>query len=237
MQALHPLLLTKSIRNGLRKKVVGSWNLLEASGNRADSGPNGYTLTDNGTVTGNPGPSALIPTASQFTVANSEFLSKTDTALLSGGVGVRKYMCAWIYPDTAAAAAAQAIATKDDFNVASEFRWRVGTDAKVSIVLTAQDQVGAVALAGDNALSDATWYFVEWWYDGAFAYLGVNLLTKSAAYTADIADLGTDFAIGCTKAVVPLHFFGGRICGVNMLNQIPTYTERRWFYAGNLVYP
>ena len=60
----------------------GVWHLGEASGTRYDSTSIGNNLTDNNTVTQGSG---QVGNAAQFDDANSEHLSRADTATLDGG--------------------------------------------------------------------------------------------------------------------------------------------------------
>lgn len=76
----------------LNTSLIAYWKLDEASGNRADSsGAN--TLTDNNTVTSDPG---KIGDAAEFVEANSENLSIADNAALSTGDIDFTYAC-WAY--------------------------------------------------------------------------------------------------------------------------------------------
>lgn len=65
---------------GLLTSLSAHYKMDEASGNRADSTANGFTLIDNNTVTSNTG---LLNSAAEFTEANTERLNITDNSTFS----------------------------------------------------------------------------------------------------------------------------------------------------------
>ena len=100
IRGAHPAYMIDHI-NALMAPI-SLWPLREDSGTRKDMRADN-NLTDNNTVTGNPGPSVNIPLASQFTALNSEYLSVADNANVSMGSGVRMSICAWAYKDSSPA--------------------------------------------------------------------------------------------------------------------------------------
>jgi hypothetical protein len=218
-----------SIGRGLLNGLVAYWPLDEASGTRRDLSGNGLTLTDNNTVTGNPGPSSKLPLASQFTAANSEYLNRANSAVLQTG-GISFTVCAWVYLDTAAAG-----------NPRIAHKGRVPTDANREWALTylsASDRF-ALAVSPDgtgtgNATATANtfgspgtgvWRFIEAGYDLAAGLVFIRV-NNGAADTAALADgpdsLTGDFGIGGEYGV---SFWDGRIAGVGFWQRLWTRAE------------
>jgi hypothetical protein len=83
----------------LTDSLVAWYRLDEASGTRADSSGNGYTLTDNNTVgsaTGN-----MSALAADFVAASSESLSGTHAGLIAPfTIAAAWSWVLWIYPET-----------------------------------------------------------------------------------------------------------------------------------------
>ena len=78
--------------------LEGYWKLDETSGTRADSHSNGYTLTDNGTVTGAASKNVELGGAGQFTAANEEWLSN---AAFPTSIHASAFSAAcWVYLDS-----------------------------------------------------------------------------------------------------------------------------------------
>ncbi len=78
------------------------WHLQESSGTRYDATSNNNDLTDNNTVTSNPG---KIGTAAQFTAANNEYLSVAQSSSLDISDTTDFTASAWIYADSLPSAA------------------------------------------------------------------------------------------------------------------------------------
>ena len=116
LAARNRLWVPSSMPNRLKQGLVGAWPLDEASGNRRDVSGLGNTLIDNATVTGNPGPSIYIPLASQFTAANSEYLSIADNALLSMG-DIEFTIACFFYADSLPVGNFSGLVTKGNYNV------------------------------------------------------------------------------------------------------------------------
>jgi hypothetical protein len=91
---------------------VAYWRLDEASGTRADSSGNGYTLTDNNTVgsaTGN-----LSALAADFVNTSSEYLSTTNAVPRGTIVGASSWtICMWINPTNISGARSSPCGTFD----------------------------------------------------------------------------------------------------------------------------
>jgi len=165
--------------------VQAHYSFDETSGNRSDDGANAITLTDNNTVThsaGNKGGAA------KFTVANSEYLSTTDTDLL--GNADRTYAF-WVKPtangtnrlllyNTYATNGVNGIITALEYNAAGyrmRFAQYVGTGTDKDFTHT-----------GDSFAYDE-WALVVWTYDISagtvkFYHNGVLIHTETGFNTS-----------------------------------------------------
>lgn len=82
----------------LTDNLVAWWRLDEASGSRADSSGNGFTLTDNNTVGSATGLVSAL--AADFIPANSESLSTANATVNGTIVSATSWTLAlWIYPE------------------------------------------------------------------------------------------------------------------------------------------
>lgn len=82
---------------GIATGLAGYWKLDEASGARADSSVNAQTLTDNNTVGQAVG---KVGSAASFQAGVSEFLSRSDSAVLSLGTSDATWD-GWVFPTSA----------------------------------------------------------------------------------------------------------------------------------------
>lgn len=215
-----------------RTKLVGYWPCDEASGTRRDVSGNGITLTDNNTVTGNPGPSANIALASQFTLANSEYLSVADDDRLDMGTGAQMTLCAWVYLDSAPAAVLNIVSK---FNASGNQRgyameWNNVTN-RMNLLYSVAGTSAVTLGYSSLVISTATWYFFTVTYDGVNFSLNVNGGTPIVtATTGDIFATTTPFQIGLRGATTL--YWDGRICGVGLWKRVLTATELAFLYNG-----
>ena len=219
----------------VRQGLVGWWDLSEASLIRVDKSGNGNSLTDNNTVTGNPGPSGNIPLASQFTLANSESLSILDNPTLSMSPGVKQTLCAWVFMDSApitsmrifqkgVSATNQRAYILEWDTTTNRFRYFVSNDGTNVPVVTAD-------LFGVPSIS--TWYFVVGWYDGSFINISVNDGgINSLTHSLDIFDDTGPVYIGARGEATPDNFWNGRIAAVGIWKRALSAAERSYLYNG-----
>ena len=165
----------RSLLSGL----VGYWPLHEASGARGDAlGQN--DLTDNATVTGNPG---IVENASQFTAASSEFLSRADNAALSSG-DIDYTIWAWVYLDSVGAD--RVIFSKWGGVGQREYLlWYATASARLQILVSGDGT--AFTTLSDTSLgapSLATWYFLRAWHDSVGNVLGIQSNLNTPVTTA-----------------------------------------------------
>lgn len=199
-----------------RYGLISAWNLDEASGNRADSfGTN--TLTDNNTVTSNPGVGG-VGTAAQFTAANSEYLTIADNASLGVGT-VDAWWSGWAYFDSLGDT--QRLISQDsgltphrDFIIMRDTSNRFlvlasPTGAGAAYVTLTASTFGAVSLS--------TWY--HWFvYHRTGIELGIAInggAFQTLAYTGGIADGSPNFDLG-RYANGGGNFMNGRQAAVGM---------------------
>jgi hypothetical protein len=209
------------------------WPLHEASGTRPEVSGNGLDLTDNNTVTGNPG---RVENASQFTIANSEYLSRASEARLQGG-DIDMTFCAWAYLDSVAAT--QCIVGKDN-DVAGQREYQlvyVTASGFRFIVFTAVDVAKAVVATTPGVANAGQWYFVQGWHDAAADLVWVQV-DNNAAFSAASGTLQAastaEFDIGRIVYSTTHEYFGGRACEVGFWRRVLTLQERMWLYNGGL---
>lgn len=198
----------------LSDNLVAFWKLEEASGSRADAfGAN--TLTDQNTVTGNPG---KIGNAAQFTAANFEYLTGPDNPTLS--IDSNQSFCAslWFYADTVVTF--RVLAGKGSATSGTSREWflRIGSTSKVEMVV--YDSAGANDIAVSLAsLSSATWYHAYCERNTVSGKIGVSVNNETLVQTnssrAITRATGIRFALGAGDGGGGNSAFNGRIdaCG------------------------
>lgn len=229
-------LLWGAPRSSLLMSLVAYWKLDEASGTRADS-LGVSNLTDNNTVTQNPG---KVSNAAQFTAANSESLSIADNTALSTG-DIDFTVAAWVYLDTLAVT--QILAAKSSnigaaanneyalyYASTARFIFRVSTGA-VDTLLTA-NTFGAPALS--------TWYLVIAWHDSVNNVIGISVnagTPDTSAYASGVVDSTNAFRLGADTQAG--RYLNGRLDEVAVWKRVLTSNERaRLYNAGaGVTYP
>lgn len=219
----------------LTDSLIAYWKLDEASGSRADAHSTN-TLTDNNTVTSNPG---IINTAAQFTAANSESLSAADSAALSTG-NIDFTIACWVYLDSKATR--ETIATKGGGGASTSDEW-------ILDYLNTSDRFrfftggGSYKIATANNLgspSTETWYFIVAWHDAAAdtVNIQVNDGAIDSTATAGVApsDTTQGFKLGQYASSL---YMNGRIDEVGFWKRTLTTQERTNLYNGGagLAYP
>jgi hypothetical protein len=214
----------------LLTSLISYWKLEEASGTRADAvTASGNDLTDNNTVTQNPG---IIANAAQFTRVNTEYLSHADNASLSTG-DIDYTVAAWVYLDSKPGN--MGIIAKDSGGANREYVLQY-TNASVRFVFTVLDTAGStIGLVTANtfgAPSTGTWYLVVAWHDSVNNLVGISVnggTADTAATTGVPADKTATFYIGADQAVSN---WDGRIDEVGFWKKVLTATERTNLYNG-----
>lgn len=224
-----------TLLNGL----ISYWKLDEASGSRADS-VGGNTLTDNNTVTQNPG---KVSTAAQFTAANSESLSIADNASFDA-IGAAMSLSLWVYPDSFLAN--NAILTK--WTYATDGEWSCdtggggGTTARMLIAGSATDPVTNLGTS-PIILAVTTWAHLVWVFDGsqtgnaARLKLYANGVLQTLAFTgtipATIRNGTAPLRMGAWSGSLT-RYWNGRMDDVKLWSRALTAAEVAEDYANGL---
>lgn len=228
-----------------RYGVVEHWAGNEASGAALATISAANALTDNNTVTSNPG--KVYATARQFTAANSEYLSLADNAAISMGAGVRMMGAVWVYADTFGnrQIVGQYTATGNQrgwdvsYNSGtSRFYFEVSATGSSTLTTVSADTFGAPSLA--------TWYLIVYGYDGALLYVSVNGgAFDTAAFSADIFDSTGSFVVGASNDGTS-SFWNGRTGPVTLAKNPPggvtlalltEFRDRNWNGGAGRPYP
>lgn len=197
--------------------LVEHWRLDEVSGAALPAyGAN--TLTDNATVTSNPG--KISPLARQFTAANSEYFSIVDNAGLSIG-DIDFWWSVWVWFDSKPGAGpVWGIVDKGDNNspFETEYSLRYNNNGSVDrfdfsiLHSTVQKTVTANTFGGP---STSAWYFVMAYHDSINDLLGISVNggafdTAATAATAP-GDTALPVTVGARNGGVATTFWDGRI--------------------------
>jgi hypothetical protein len=211
----------------LKDQLVAHWSLEEASGGRADDiGSN--TLTDNNTVTQNPG---LVGNAAQFTAANTEYLSIVDNTALSMG-DIDFAIAFWVYLDSKGAdrgLVAKWSATEGEYRI----YYTSGSD-RFRFDIRQPDNAASVAVVANifGSPSIATWYFIHAWHDSVANTINIqvnNGTPNTTAVSVGVRDSTAAFEIGRHASGQP---HNGRIDQVGVWKRTLTSTERSTLYNG-----
>ena len=214
--------------------LIWWWKLDEASGTRVDSvTATANDLTDNNTVTNAAG---IAGQAGQFTLANSEYLSRADNASLSCGDIDFSWAC-WVYADSLPATVGP-IVTKDmsggglrEYSLiwagsaANRFRFTAFVAVDSGQIVNA-DTFGAP--------STGTWYFLVVWHDATANTVNIQVNDGTADSTATAGALQAEstatFAIGSRAINGFTEFWNGRIDEVGFWKRTLTVAERTYLY-------
>jgi hypothetical protein len=213
--------------SSLLTSLVAFWKLGEASGARADSGPNGLSLTDNNTVTQAAG---KVGDAAQFTAANSEFLDVADNAPLSGS-DRDVYCSGWLYLDTTGLF--RGVMNKYTTVAGNREYILYVTNANILTLEVSGNGTATTARTATTfgALAATTWYFWEWYHDSVNDLIGIAVnrsAEQTAAHTTGIFNGTAAFALGSNAG--GLNYFNGRQDAVGFWDRIPSAAERDSLY-------
>jgi hypothetical protein len=220
-QATTPSTLTSSL--------VAYYKLDEWAGMRLDSVGTGH-LTDNNTVTQNPG---KLGAAAQFTAANSEYLSVADNPALSMG-NIEFTVCAWVYLDSKTAA--RTVCAKRGVAGVSggEFSLVYDNSADRFLFSVFDSTTGANTATANifGSPSTGTWYFLVGMVEGGNVKISVNGgAFNTTAKTVTIPDSAHPFYIGAQQPT-PTFFWDGRIDTVGIWKRALTAADLTELYNG-----
>jgi len=221
---------------------VGFWKRLLTAKEREDlynSGlGNSYTrkkdLTDNNTVTFNPG---KVGSAGQFTAANAEYLSRADITPLRPGTVPFSLAC-WVYFDSVSNG--QTMVAKFGSGGASAVEYFLQTATDLGPILFQFGTRGAPTNDSDlnyvstGAIQIGRWYFVVAWHDPDADLLSMqvdNGPVETAFHDDSINSTASAFAIGINPAFPTTpNAMNGRIDEVGFWKRVLTEDERSILY-------
>lgn len=212
--------------------ILAWYDMVETSGQAYDANGSNH-LTDNNTVTSAAGKvTYTAEDASQFTAANTEYLSITDASQSGLDIGnADKYFCAWVYLDNLGTL--RQIVSKWLVNATTQQSYTFYISASNQLVwIVSKDGTTAnnVSCTASEVVVASRWYFCEVWHNATSDLIGASLnrgTEATAAITTGVNDGTRDFTISMFSPDYP---FNGRISSVVVTNGIPTATERDALY-------
>jgi hypothetical protein len=215
----------------LTDNLVAYYKLDEASGNALDSTPNGYDLTENGTVASVAG---KVGNARDFEADSNNFFSRADNADLSTG-DVDFTIAAWVKIESKGAH--RFIVSKEDgSNGEYRLSYNSGDD---TFTFSAYGASGFGSGNGVNAAtlgspSTAVWYYIIAWHDSAANTLNISVndgAVDSISFSGGVYDGAGVFRIGGNAFS---QYFDGVIDEVGFWKRKLTEEERTALYnSGN----
>lgn len=214
--------------------LVEWWPLSETSGTRVGVHA-GLNLTDNNTVTGAAGNNGS--SASQFTAANSEYLSRASESALNVG-DIDFSFTLWAYGD---AWARQALFSKWTAGVGGQLayflEYQNGVPAFVFLVSSTGSDAVAVQATTFGAASTGNWYFIYCQHDSVGNTIGISVNNGTLNTTAHSAGVfsgsTTAFEVGRSGSSIP-RYMDGRMQRFGFFKRLLTPTERTVLYnSGN----
>ena len=216
--------------------LAAYWSLNEASGIRfSHNGLN--NLTDNNTVTGNPG---VVGMASQLTFANSEYLSIADNPDVSIGNDAFTF-AGWLYFD---GGADDRVVIAQGYGASSAsilFRYRQSLN---KFQLNVYDSSGAVkTINWSGAVSTSVWHFFVLRHDRANNLLSLKIdsaaeeTVSTAGFT--VYDSSGVFYIGVIYTSILSDYWNGRLNSIGHWKRALSHREITKLYNNKmgLAYP
>lgn len=218
----------------LATNLIAYWKLNETSGSRADY-KGGNTLSDNNTVTSNPGKQDV---AAQFANASSEYLSIADNAALSTG-NISFTLAGWFFLDSEYSNFA--LAGKHEtlgeyeyllyYDGADRFRFAVSSTGTSTVEVIASNH-GAVATN--------SWTFIAAWHDSVNDRICISVSNGTAnclVHSDGVRNGTSPFQVGRYAGG---NYFAGRADELGFWKKVLTSQERTDLYnsgAGNTYNP
>lgn len=228
-ESVYPAAGEQTTSPALGSSLVAFWKLDEFAGVRLDA-VGGNSLTDNNTVTQNPG---KLGGAAQFTAANSEYLSIADNAALSMG-NIEFTACAWVYLDSKTAA--RTVCAKRGVAGVSggEFSLVYDNSADRFLFSIFDSTTGANTATASTfgSPSTGTWYFLVGMVEAGLVKISVNGgAFNTTAKSVTIPDSAHAFYIGAQQPT-PTFFWDGRIDALGIWKRALTSAEVTELYNG-----
>ena len=178
---------------------VSWWDLVETSGIARDAlGVN--NLTDNNTVTSAAGLiTYTAEDASQFTAANSEYLTRADNASLSTG-DVDFAIAGWIYINSLGSVRNIMARTHSSNAALREYQFYSNSSNIIGFTIyNTAGTANTVTASTHGAIVVNTWYFVYAYCNKTGSEIGVQLnrgATNTLAKTVTVSDVAVGTALG-----------------------------------------
>jgi hypothetical protein len=205
---------------------VSWWDGAETSGVLIDAHGTNH-LTDNNTVTSAAGKvTYTAEDASQFTAANSEFLSITNAAQtgLNPGPNTSFYFAGWYY--ITSFTAFPILFGKGDASTGYHLYLGNSTGA-TSWVNRAQSKT-----ANGSTILVNTWNFIEAYYDATNDILGMSVNRATDTTVADTVGMSTStIDLLISKYPAAANYFNGRAANFVFTSGVPTASERDSLYG------
>lgn len=175
--------------------LQGAWLLEESSGSRTDSGPNGNTLTSNGTGGVGSG-TGQFGTAADFESGDSDYLAITDASQTGLDMNGTDYTIMLWYKPESVGITAGLIGKTTSFN-SNGYTIHVDSLNRIQVYIqSSQAQTTA------KITSAGTWYHLAFVFDNTADtvkfYLDGTLDTTLTGLSGAISDTSADFRIGDT---------------------------------------
>lgn len=224
--------LHQSLTAGQKTGLVSWWDGVETSGVLIDAHGTNH-LTDNNTVTSAAGKvTYTAEDASQFTAANSEYLSISDASQsgLSPG-NTDYYWCGWVYMDSLGVQRGL-VAQWGSATPNNDWLIYVSSANRVRLIVSSNGGTSSTTTPNDDdTLIRATgWFFFEGWHDATNDIIGVQLnrsVQNTIAYASGIGNNSAAFTVGSASAA---DYMNGRLANVVAISGIPTTGERDAIY-------
>jgi hypothetical protein len=176
--------------------LVEFWRLDEASGTRVGIHA-GLDLTDNNTVTSNPGIGG-VGTAAQFTSPNQEALTRADESALSTG-NIDFTWIGWVYFTSLVAGGTWIAKADSNSAAATEFRLFYNNNTlQMRWDVSDASTFGSVSATLPSPPSTGTWYFVVVEHDSVNNLITIQI-NNGTVYSASWSN-------GCWDSTKPLRF-------------------------------
>lgn len=193
----------------------------EASGSALDT-HGGFILTDNNTVTSNPG---FVGNARQYTRANSESHSIADNTAFSMGIHQSFVLACRCYADSFPAA--MVMVGKDDGASREYDLYYTGSTFELLTFDSGGNVHRATAVITP---STATWYSLIGWYDDGLSTLNLQIDNGTVVTTTGVTEGARDqtapFSIGSAVGLP----FDGRIDEVTVVKGVWTAAQRAHYF-------
>lgn len=228
-EGLRGLGRRQTLGSNLLTGLVEWWPLNEQSGQRRGVHA-GLDLTDNNTVTGADGVGSL---ASQFTRANSEYLSRSSESAVQMG-DIDCTFTAWVNLETTGSEGHAFISKDTTAAGGREFNLQLNLGSGLFRFVVSGD--GSTAAVVDDSTTGApstgSWYFIIGYHDAGNNEIGISTnvgTAVTASHTTGIVSGSTEFRLGRFAASGAANV-NGRIQRVGMWKRLLTSDEQTFLY-------